>query len=150
MNNEYAKEIAQAILRVLKPATNQSKDKRVTVHFQPTDQYADSYVRSFRKGSGFLGLGAPNLQTPIDSLDIAITLKPDVMTEGWVGYTIDIKHPETNPEITLFQEWPEKGGSLTADPAKLEQLTPHILALADGSLTSDNTAAPRQAPSTMY
>ena len=151
MNNDNIRDIAQAILKVLKPATDQANGKMVTVHFQPTDQYADCYVRSFRKGGGFLGLGAPAAGSPIVSLDIAITLKPGVMTDKWVGYTIDIKNPETNPEMTLSGEWPEAGGMVpNIGPEKLQQLTPHVIALMSVPTTPDGKAAPRQAPDSMF
>lgn len=97
-----------------------------------------------------MGLGSPDPSSPIVSLDIAITLKPGVMTNEWVGYSLDIKNPEINPEVTLSQEWPEKGGMVPFNLAKLGQLTPHILAVMAGQVTPGNVAAPRQSPATMY
>lgn len=150
MNDDTALQISQAALNVLKPITNQSLHKMVVAYFQPTEAYADSFIRSFRKGSGILGLGAPSAGSPIASIDIAIVLKPNNTSSQWVGYTIDITNPETEPKINLFQEWPESGSSTDADPLKLQELKPHILALVAGPLTQGNVEPPRQSPNTMF
>lgn len=146
MNDTLARELANLALPVLKRVGATNTNKNIEANFQPTEKYSDSHVMASR--GGFFGAKPTD---PFTWLAIAITLRPGVMGDKWVGYTIDIKDPETpNPKIVAMRIWPEYGGEEDVSADEIVALKPHIAELMATPLTSDNKAAPREAPESMF
>jgi hypothetical protein len=158
MNDNDIREIAAAAIAAVNAfrQTNTSNsnglDKSTTLYFQPTQQYADSFARYVKEGTGFMGLGKPNVGAPIKSAQINITLRNGLggVEGNWVGYSLDINNPETDPAVSLFRQWPITGGEFDADPSLLATLKPHLVSLLAGALTPGNTEPPREAPEGMF
>ncbi|HVI69650.1 MAG TPA: hypothetical protein VM581_04280 [Magnetospirillaceae bacterium] len=144
MDDILARDLAAMALKILKPLATTSKN--IEAHFQPSEHYSDSFISGKRKG----GLFGAKPEDPFTWLSINITLRPGIVREGWVGFTLDIDNPESNPHISLAREWPQEGGEVEASPNDANALRKHIAALVETPLTADNRAAPREAPASMF
>lgn len=145
MDQNVAQELAALALKLIKPRALASGDKHIMVHFLPSEKFSDSFIMGERKG--FFGAKPGD---PFVRLSINITLRPGVMGDRWVGFTIDIEDPESNPRVSIFREWPESGGEIDGSTSDIPALRTHIAALVETSLTSDGKAAPREAPEGMF
>lgn len=146
MDNTLARDLSNLVLPILKKVGATNNNKNIEVNFQPTEKYSDSHLMASR--GGFFGAKPTD---PFTWLAIAITLRPGVMGDKWVGYTIDIKDPESpTPQITQTRLWPEYGGEVDIDVSQIVAVQPHIAELMSAPITPDNKAAPREAPESMF
>ena len=148
MDQQLLAEIITLAMGVLRPRMSASNEKLTYAYFAPSPEYADSWVRTQRKGGGFMGMSAPAPDSPVEYLDIAITFKPGIIGPEWVGYTMQIQNPETQPMLTAIFEWPQGGGQNSAGPDKLGLIRDHLAKLVQQPIV--DAEPPREAPETMF
>lgn len=142
--DEQAQQVVTKALQLMTPHLDDQK--YTTMYVTPSEKYSDSFVRTHRKGSGFLGMGKPDMSMPVDNLEVSITFKPGVIRDDWVGYVISFD--AATQKINGMSEWTLHDVEKTPPFEVFTRLAPHVLALLDQPLTS--VEPPREAPAGLY
>jgi hypothetical protein len=129
----------------------QTDYKSLTLYFAPNEHLADSWVRANRKAGGFMGLGNPAPGASIESLDVAITLRPNVLdqTGSWLGFTFTITDVmAAAPGVQTLRAWTETTADVDVPAGTLARLEPWLREMVRQPVAT--TEPPREAPESMY
>jgi hypothetical protein len=137
--------VATAAVEFLQPIIAREPGTKVyEIYLQPTEQYADSFLRvNHMKSNPF---SKPDATTPITSIEIEIAIRPGVLNQGWASYGLDIRDPQTDPSIGLFTDWTEATKDDDLPINKLLVVGPHFLSLLKGRQTVNNEEPDRESP----
>ena len=143
--------LTQPAMELMRPLHQTSTDAYTTLYFAQSEKFADSFIRTQRKKEGSLFSKSITPTSPTDRLEINITLRPGVMGDEWVGYSVDILVPDDpSTAIDFVQKWPQAGGQENVENDEFLQVVPLIIELLATPVASGNQEPPREAPESMF
>ena len=97
-----AQQITTAALERLAALAPSPDWKQFEVFFETPKLAPDCVVRLTRKGTGFLGRGAPAPDSPPQNLEIEGSFAAGVLHELQIDLTMSVTDPATNPSVEYF------------------------------------------------